>query len=54
MSQILSEHIGVCVLVYIDDIIYSKESKHVLDIRQAMETFREIGVKLKRTKCTFG
>ena len=56
MDKLLSGLIGVCVLVYLDDIVvYSKDSKdHEGHLQLVFDRLRSAGLRLKPTKCHFG
>ena len=56
MSRVLAPLLGVCALVYIDDIIvYSRDlAEHVQHLRQVFDLLRAHGLQLKRGKCVFG
>ncbi|KAF4649982.1 hypothetical protein FOL47_001541 [Perkinsus chesapeaki] len=56
MYRVLEELIGVCVQVYIDDIIvYSKtESDHLKDLERVFELLEKAGLTIKLAKCHFG
>jgi len=56
MNFILSDLIGVCVFVYIDDIlVFSKnEEDHLHHLQLVFDRLRKVGLKLKPTKCSFG
>ena len=56
MSRVLAPLLGVCALVYIDDIIvYSRDlAEHVKHLRQVFDLLRAHGLQLKRGKCVFG
>ena len=56
MNKIMAGLIGVCVFVYIDDIIvFSKnEADHLRHLRLVFDRLRQVGLKLKPTKCAFG
>ena len=55
MEIVLKDLLGVCVLIYIDDIvIYSKNmSEHKHHVRQVFERLRAANLKLKPEKCHF-
>jgi hypothetical protein len=55
MQKAMAGLLGVCCLVYLDDlVIYSKEQKeHVGHVELVLERLREYSLTLKRTKCTF-
>ena len=58
MNLILSDFIGVCVLVYIDEIlVFSKNEEdhlHHLQLPVVFDCLRKVGLKLKPTKRLFG
>ena len=56
MQKCLAELVGVCCLVYLDDIIiYSRDpAEHVRHVRQVLQRIEEAGLTLKREKCRFG
>ena len=56
MNKILSDLIGKCAYVYIDDIlIFSKsEAEHIHHLKLVFDKLRSAGLKLKPTKCSFG
>ena len=56
MTQVLAPLLGVCVLVYIDDIvIYSRtKNEHMSHLRQVLDLIRGHGLQLKKSKCEFG
>ena len=56
MDKLLSGLIGMCVLVYLDDIVvYSKDSKdHEGHLQFVFDRLRSAGLRLKPTKCHFG
>ena len=53
MNLILSDFIGVCVLVYIDEIlVFSKnEEDHLHHLQLVFDCLRKVALKLKPTKC---
>ena len=55
MQRALSGLVGVCVLVYLDDlVIYSQNMKdHKEHLRLVFERLREFGLSLKKEKCSF-
>ena len=55
MDKVLAGLIGVCVLVYIDDlVIYSKDQRsHANDLKLVFERLRKAGLKVKPSKCCF-
>ena len=56
MNKIMAGLIGVCVFVYIDDIlVFSKnEEDNLHHLQQVFDRLRQVGLKLKPTKCAFG
>jgi hypothetical protein len=54
MSNVLSEVIGVCALVYLDDVIvYSKTSdQHDVDVRRVLDILRTHKLYANQKKCT--
>ena len=56
MDKVLAGLIGVCVCVYLDDIIvYSKNmADHEYHLQCVFDRLREANLKLKPTKCAFG
>lgn len=56
MEKVLSGLIGVCCLIYIDDIvIFGKDEKEVAEnTRKVFEKLDQSGFKLKPSKCAFG
>ena len=55
MDKVLAGLVGVCVLVYIDDlVIYSKdEISHAEHLKLVFERLRNAGLKIKPSKCCF-
>lgn len=56
MTRILDKLIGVCCLVYMDDVIvYSKSMEsHIEDLKKVMNMINQAGLKLHYDKCSFG
>ena len=56
MNKVLAGLIGQCCMVYLDDIIiHSKTPEdHAKHLQLVFDKLREAGLKLKRSKCTFG
>ena len=56
MDKLLSDLVGKCVLVYLDDIVvYSKSADdHEKHLQLVFNRLRQAGLRLKRTKCSFG
>jgi hypothetical protein len=56
MQKCLAELVGVCCLVYLDDIIiFSPDPlSHVEHVRLVLERIEAAGLTLKRSKCQFG
>ena len=56
MNKILSDLIGKCVYVYIDDILFfSKgQAEHIRHLQLVFDKLMSAGLKLKPTKCSFG
>ena len=55
MDKILSSLIGICVFVYIDDIIIFSPTpqQHLKDVDRVFSLLANNGLKLKLSKCTF-
>jgi hypothetical protein len=55
MDYIMSGLVGVCVLLYLDDlIVYSVNMEdHARDLARVLSRFRKHDLKVKGTKCTF-
>jgi hypothetical protein len=55
MDYVMSGLVGVCVLLYLDDLIcYSTDvENHARDLEQVLARFRQYNLKVKGTKCTF-
>lgn len=55
MDSVLREFIGVCCLVYMDDIIIFSSSfeEHVKDIRKILQKLKEACLKIQLDKCYF-
>ena len=55
MDYVLSDLVGKCVMVYIDDIVIFSKSRedHVRHLRAVFDKLREFGLKLKPSKCSF-
>ena len=56
MNQVLAPLLGVCVLVYIDDIVvFSKTpTEHMRHLQAVFDLLRGYNLQLKRSKCEFG
>jgi hypothetical protein len=56
MQRCLAELVGLCCLVYLDDIIiFSPDSHtHIHHVRLVLERIEAAGLTLKRSKCQFG
>jgi hypothetical protein len=55
MQKAMAGLLGVCCLVYLDDlVIYSaKRGDHVHHVESVLKRLRQYGLTLKRSKCTF-
>ncbi len=56
MDTVLSGLLGVCVLVYLDDlVIFSRnEEEHLVHLQLVLDRVRKYNLHLKPTKCSFG
>ena len=56
LNKILTDLIGKCVFVHIDDIlVFSKnDTDHIRHLQLVFDRLRNAGLKLKPTKCAFG
>ncbi len=56
MDTVLSGLLGVCVLVYLDDlVIFSRnEEEHLVHLQLVLDQLRKYNLRLKPTKCSFG
>lgn len=55
MDAVLREHIGVCCLVYMDDIIIFSSSfeQHIKDLQKVLGKLKEACLKIQLDKCYF-
>jgi hypothetical protein len=56
MNLIFHDLLGIILEVYIDDVIVKSDSMdgHLADLRLALETMRQYGLKMNPLKCAFG
>ena len=55
MSYVLRDVLGICALVYLDDVIIFSDTfeNHLIDIRSVFELLKSANLKLKLKKCQF-
>jgi hypothetical protein len=55
IAKVLSTHIGINVLTYVDGIIVrrTKKENHIVDLQKTFANFRKAGIKLNPEKCIF-
>ena len=56
MNKIMAGLIGACVFVHIYDILVfsQNEAEHLRHLQQVFDRLRQVGLRLKPTKCAFG
>lgn len=56
MNKIFEDQISKNVEIYIDDILVksSRKDDHPKDLEETFRNLREVGIKIKPNKCTFG
>jgi hypothetical protein len=55
MEKVLEGYIGICCLVYLDDIILYSETleQHKIDVENIITRLKEFNLKIKPSKCKF-
>ena len=56
VEHIFRDLLGICVLIYIDDIIVFSPDRdsHIKHVKLVLECLRKANLKLKPSKCVFG